>query len=74
MHDRQVACRVGPSRPVIFKRSVLYNKFPADVVSVIIVSSFQRKLQAMLKTSAVNGVGNLHELFKVKCLCYPFSG
>ena len=49
VHDRQVACRVGPSRPVIFKRSVfglvtVYNKLPADVVSATSVSSFQRKL------------------------------
>ena len=60
-----------PACPVIFRRSVfalvrVYNKLPPDVVAALSVSSFQRKLQAMLKTSAESDVVDWHELFNIK--------
>ena len=71
VHDRQIACRVTPSCPIIFRRSVfalvrVYNKLPQDVVAALSVSTFQRKLQAMLKTSVGNDVVDWHELFNMK--------
>ena len=60
-----------PSCPVIFRRSVfalvrVYNKLPPDVVAAKTVSLFQRKLQAMLKSSASSDVLNWHELFNIE--------
>ena len=71
VHDRQIACRVTPSCPIIFRRSVfalvrVYNILPAEVANSKNVSLFQRKLQAMLKTSVSNDVLNWHELFNIK--------
>ena len=70
VHDKQIACHVTPSCPIIFRRSVfalvrVYNKLPADVVAAKNVSTFQRKLQAMLKTCAEDDVLNWHELFNI---------
>ena len=60
-----------PACLVIFSRFVfalirVYNKLPPDVVAALNVSNFQRKLQAMLKTSAGNDVVDWHELFNIK--------
>ena len=71
VHDHQVACYVTPACPVIFRRSVfvlvrVYNKLPPDVVATLSVSTFQRRLQVMLKISTENDVGGWHELFNIK--------
>ena len=71
IHDRQVACHVTPSRPIIFRRSVfalvrVYNKLLADVVSATIGSLFQRRLTALLKASASSDVPKRDELFNIE--------
>ena len=71
IHDRQVACHVTPSCPIIFRRSVfalvrVYNKLPADVVSATSVSLFQRRLTALLKASARSDAPKWDELFNIK--------
>ena len=70
LHDGQVACTVGPSCPMIYRRSVfalvhVYNKLLPSVVEAKTISTFQRRLQMLLKTSATNNDLNWHELYHI---------
>ena len=71
VHDHQIQCHVTPCCLAIVRRSVfalvrVYNRIPPDVVAAKNVSLFQRKLQAMLKSSVSSDVLNWHELFNIE--------
>ena len=69
-HDRQVACRVGPGCPTIFRRSVfalvrVYNKLPTKTVEARKTNVFQRRLQIELKTCARNDVQHWYKIYHI---------
>ena len=58
-HDVKIECRVSPFSCIMLRRSVfglvpVYNKLPAKTVAATFISTFQRLLQTMMKSSASN--------------------
>ena len=69
-HNRQIACYVGPKSPVYFRRSIfslvrVYNQLLAEIVAAQSTSSFQHRLQAMLKTFAKDDAPDWFNFFKL---------
>ena len=69
-HDRQVACRVSPGCPIIFRRSIfalvrVYNALPIQIVDARKINVFQRRLQMELKTSAKNDVQDWYKKYHI---------
>ena len=60
-HNRQIQCKIEPGSLAVFRRSLfglvrVYNNLPANIVQANTVSSFQSRLQALMKASALNDV------------------
>ena len=58
-HNRQIQCRIQPGSLASFRRSIfglvnVYNRLDSDVVEAKTKSSFQSRLQNVMKTSASN--------------------
>ena len=69
-HDRQVACRVSPGYPIIFRRSIfalvrVYNALPTQIVDARKINVFQRRLQIELKASANNAVRDWYKRYHI---------